>query len=66
MDCYKIRQETGKDIGLALIINITDFNGKPNKKREGSEKDVLDLKTTLELMKLKVEVKENLTQDELL
>ena len=62
MGSYKIG--TGKEVGLALIINIKDFSGRTNKKREGSEKDVLNLTATFEYLNLKTEVKENLTHNE--
>ena len=53
-----------KTEGLALIINIKDFIGKPKKGIQDSVKDISEFKQILENMNIKVEVEENLKHDE--
>merc|ERR1711892_634084 len=63
---YVIRPSTETEAGLGLIINIKDFSGNPKSTRNGSDKDVENMKRTLEYLNLKVEVKTNLTQHQFL
>ena len=65
MEEYQIRLSEDGEAGLALVINIRDF-GIPEMTRHGSEKDVENLRSALEYLNLKVEVKENLTQNQFL
>ena len=44
MESYKIGPSTGREVGLALIINIKEFPGSPKMRREGSEKDIKNVK----------------------
>ena len=66
MEMYKISQADGGKNGLALIINIKDFAGEPNKTRYGSEKDVENLEGLAEHLNLKVILVQNPTKVEFL
>ena len=62
MERYEIRSAEGGTNGLALIINIKDFNGKPNMTRYGSERDVENLQEMLTHLNFKVDFEENLNK----
>ena len=62
MERYEIRSAEGGTNGLALIINIKDFNGKPSMTRYGSERDVENLQEMLTHLNFKVDFEENLNK----
>ena len=62
MERYEIRSAEGGTNGLALIINIKDFNGEPSMTRYGSERDVENLQEMLTHLNFKVDFEENLNK----